>query len=187
MRFKHTNIRTSLAFDCTLQCNQCTATKKAGGRCKNRVCIGTTVCHVHRKELGVKVKKSTLPNAGKGLFATKTFNKNSVIGEYSGENVSEAEIGRRYGKSKHDNVPYGLGANNAKGRVLDSACRRSVMSLANSGRSRMQSNAKFSDRIKPNGTINVRATKKIKAGAEIKIWYGTDYWRTTKNSRHSTK
>ena len=119
MRFKHTNLRTSLAFDCELQCNQCTATKKAGGRCKNRVCIGTSVCHVHRKELEVKVKKSTIPNAGKGLFATKTFNQNSVIGEYTGENVSEAEIGRRYLVNQNTTMSHtGLGRTMPKAGYL---------------------------------------------------------------------
>ncbi len=31
------------------------------------------------------VKKSSLPNAGKGLFANKDFDKNEIIGEYKGK------------------------------------------------------------------------------------------------------
>jgi hypothetical protein len=61
------------------------------------------------------------------------------------------------------------------------------MSIANSGRQRKGNNAKFSQQMKPNGTINVRATKTIKAGDEILIWYGKDYWKTAKWSKHKTK
>jgi hypothetical protein len=187
MRFEHTNTRTNLKFDCKLNCTRCTATTSKGTRCKRRVCVGVAVCHSHRKSLGVKVKQSNIANAGKGLFATKTFKKNAVIGSYSGENVSQAEINRRYGNSKRDNAPYALGASNANGRVLDSACSRSIMSIANSGRQRSRNNAKFSHKMKQDGTINVRATKKIEAGDEIMIWYGKDYWKSAKYSRHKTK
>jgi hypothetical protein len=187
MRFEHTNLRNALEFKCKLKCTQCTGTTSKGSRCKNKVCVGVAVCHLHRKALGLKVKKSNIPNSGKGLFATKDFKKNVVIGSYGGENVSKAEINRRYGNSKKDNAPYALSAYNAKGRVLDSACRRSLMSIANSGRQRKGNNAKFSQQMKPNGTINVRATKTIKAGDEILIWYGKDYWKTAKWSKHKTK
>ena len=119
--------------------------------------------------------KSDIPDAGKGLFATKAFQTNKVIGAYAGENVSQATINSRYGNSKRDNAPYALSANNLQGRVLDAACRRSLMSVANSGRNRTQSNAKYSSVMKQDGTINVRATKRIKEGDEIPIWYGKDY------------
>ena len=187
MRFQHTNLRTGIDFECQLQCGRCTGTTARGTRCRNRVCIGVPTCHQHRKALGLKVKQSTIPNAGKGLFATKDFKKNKVISSYGGNIISKAELDRRYGGGNNDNAPYSLSARNAPNRILDSACRRSLMSLANSKRQTNRNNAKFSERLKGDGTINVRTTKRVRVGDEIFIDYGKGYWKGTQWSRHTTK
>ena len=187
MRFKNKNLRTGLDFQCQLECNRCTATTSKGTRCKNRVCIGVPTCHAHRKDAGLKVKRSTIPNAGKGLFATKQFKKGKPIGAYAGENISVAENNRRYGADDLDNAPYSLSARNMPGRILDSACSRSLMSLANSKRERKRNNAKFSQHMKGDGTINVISTKRIKDGDEIFIDYGKGYWKGAQWSLHATK
>ena len=187
MRFKNTNIRKGIEFECQLDCNRCTATTAKGTQCKNRVCIGVPTCHAHRKDIGLKVKKSTIPNAGKGLFATKKFKKKKTIGSYAGENISVAENNRRYGGGERDNAPYALSARNAPGRILDSACSRSLLSLANSKRQRKRNNAKFSSHMKGDGTINVISTKRIKEGDEIFIDYGKGYWKGAQWSLHATK
>src|SRR6218665_53840 len=43
------------------------------------------------------VKKSTLPNAGKGLFTKRDIKKGERIVEYIGEIITEAELDRRAG------------------------------------------------------------------------------------------
>lgn len=169
-------------FSCQLQCNRCTANNKSGSRCKNRVCIGTTVCHAHRKQLGLRVKKSTIPDAGKGLFATRKFKKNEIIGQYGGEVISGAEVTDRYSAGT---APYTLkiGAN----RYVDSACKRTLMSTANSKKVRSHNNAKFSTVPTANNNINVRATKTIQPGSEIYVFYGDGYWNTVADTNHTTK
>jgi len=174
MRFTFTGKQ----FSCQLQCTQCTATTKSGQRCKRRVCIGAPVCSSHRKDF--VIKKSGIPGAGKGLFAKRDFKKNEVLGEYYGEELSAKQLTERYGQST---APYALLAG---GKIIDSACKRSLMSVANAKKNLEQANAKFSNNINANGRVNVRAKKKIKAGKEVFVHYGSDYWKYN-DGRYKTK
>jgi len=164
MRFTYTGKR----FSCQLQCTQCTATTKSGQRCKRRVCVGQPKCSQHRDFV---IKKSGIPNAGMGLFAKREFKKNEVIGEYYGEQVNASQLKSRYGQST---APYAL---QAGGVIFDAACKRSLMSVANARKNFSQANAKFSNSLNANGRVNVRAKKKIKAGKEVFVHYGSDYWK----------
>ena len=147
---------------------------------QRRVCIGTKKCFTHRRrDEGLLVKRSNLAGAGKGLFATK-------IGSYRGEVISKAQLNNRYGQGQNANAPYALSARNTQ-RILDAGCERGILSIANSGRTRAQCNARYSEQMKQDRTINVFATKRINAGDEILIWYGPGYWASAGNSRHTTK
>ena len=85
MKFKSQNTKTGTQFQCNIQCGRCVAINKNGTRCKRRVCMGRKVCHTHRKSgVGLEVKNSNIPNAGKVLFAAREFIKDSVIGVYAG-------------------------------------------------------------------------------------------------------
>lgn len=144
---------------------------------------------MHRKSLnlGVKVGNSRIPNAGKGLFATKVFKEKETIGYYDGHDTTQAQLDNRYGVDS--TAPYVIKGKD--GIYLDSACLRSLMSVANSGTSRvgriLPSNAAFSSKAKRDGTVRVRATKRINVDDEILIWYGEAYFRGMPFSRHSTK
>ena len=187
VKFKNTNTNTGRTFECTLTCTQCTARTATGSRCRRRVCIGTKNCFTHRRrDEGLMVKRSNIAKAGKGLFATKTFRKNDKIGSYRGEVISRAQLNNRYGQGEDANAPYALSARNSQ-RLLDAGCERGLLSIANSGRTRAQCNARYSEQMKQDRTINVFATKRINAGDEILIWYGPGYWASAGNSRHTTK
>jgi hypothetical protein len=131
------------------------------------------------------VKRSNIVGAGKGLFASKIFRKNDKIGSYRGEVISRAQLNNRSGQGEDANAPYALSARNTQ-RILDAGCERGLLSIANSGRTRAQCNARYSEQMQ-NRTINVFATKRISAGDEILIWYGSGYWASAGNSRHTTK
>ena len=164
-------------FRCPLQCAQCTAITSKGTRCKRKVCIGKPECSLHRKDL--QIKKSTIPNAGKGLFAKRDFKKNEVIGKYTGERVTAKQLQDRCGYST---APYGLQVGN---RIFDSACDRGIMSLANAKREMANANAKIVNKGTDSGA-NVRATKSIKKGDEIYVHYGSTYWKYL-DGTYSTK
>jgi hypothetical protein len=185
MKFKSENSKTGTTFQCKVQCGRCVARNKNGTRCKRNVCTGRKVCHTHRKvDVGLEVKTSNIPNAGKGLFAAREFKKDSVIGVYAGEVLTLAQHSARHGANKHDHGPYSIQVGN---RIVDAACRRGLMSLANGSKSMARANARFVDNIRPSGGINVKATKRIRSGQEIIVYYGADYFKSAKYHTHTTK
>ena len=86
MKFKSDNTKIGTKFNCKVQCGRCVARKKDSNRCKRNICTGRKVCHTHQKaDVGLELKKSNIPNAGKGLFAALEFKKDGVIGVNAGE------------------------------------------------------------------------------------------------------
>jgi hypothetical protein len=187
MRFTNENLLTGEVFQCRLQCNQCGAQTRSGRPCRNRVCVGTPTCHQHRAN--ARVGPSLIPGAGKGLFAKRDYAVGDLIGVYTGEVVSYDVIDNRYGGGNNTNAPYAVHTNIRSnrypaGRAIDSACRRGLMSLANSSNNRRDANARFAYH---RGVMRVRAARPINRGDEILIYYGAAYRRTMGNSIHTTK
>jgi SET domain-containing protein len=78
-------------------CNRCKADRNVGGRCTRTTCKYGPFCWQHTKILrGVVVKKSTLKNAGLGLFALKSFRKGKKIIEYTGKLRRSADVERKW-------------------------------------------------------------------------------------------
>ena len=187
MKFTSANTKTGFRMSCQLKCVRCTATTAKGARCRNKVCIGVDTCHAHRtKTLGLAVKKSKIPNAGKGLFATRDFKQNEVIGKYTGDILTRQENNERHGQHpKHDLNAYGVGITSAK-KVVDASCNRGLMSLANGSANKASANARYMDKLMQ-GKVNVRATKKIRKGQEIIVHYGAGYFTASKYHKHKTR
>jgi len=177
-------------WSCPLTCGQCTHTRDNGLRCKNRVCFGSPVCWLHNaKKYGVKIKQSTIPGAGKGLFATRNIPRDSWICPYSGEATTMDCIHQRYpgdataayAEQVHKNLAY------------DCACSRGIGSLSNAhfnpnGTVSAERNHNSFSRYRPKGNgvpgVWLKSTKVIKEGQEIFNWYGNGGYRLQDN--HST-
>jgi SET domain-containing protein len=121
----------------------------------------------------LRIKESTIPGIGKGLFALDKraagnailFRRGEKIIVYDGEVVTQAQLQRRYGNFT---APYAI----SQGKFAeDSACRRGAGSLSNHA---INTNARlaFSRRTKKFMLI---ATKPIRNGAEIFCSYGRAY------------
>ena len=172
-------------FQCHLHCDQCAYTALSGARCRRRVCFGTPVCWQHTvKEFGIKSKGSTLPNAGRGLFAVKDFQRWDWICPYVGEAVTDQCLTLRYGPGT---APYAVDADNG---ALDSACLRGIGSLANglftvNGNSRAERFHNAHIWYNPaDRQVWLRAIRRIRAGDEVFVYYGNQYQLT--NNTHST-
>lgn len=182
------------SFSCQLQCNQCTAHTESGSRCKLRVCVGVPYCWIHNRSIKhLAIKKSTIQNAGKGIFAIRTktkgltqqqkrkpiFKKNQVITKYEGETKTMQELNERYGENY--TAPYTLGYRiNGEDIYIDGACKRGVGTIANN-KPMSRANAKFS------GGGNVTAMKPIYDGQEIFVSYGPGYQLNQPGVTSSTK
>lgn len=121
------------------------------------------------------IKKSKLPNAGKGLFTTKTIRKDSKIIEYRGEIIGYKEYRRRARKEQDHYLFYlrrelcidALHTPQYKARYAnDAAGITKVKGLKNNSEYMI-----FGDKC------FIVASRDIKAGEEIFVDYTNSYWK----------
>lgn len=154
------------------------------------VCIGLPYCWQHSEiKLRLRIADSTIPNAGKGLFAhdpsaakgKPVFRKGDIIVSYTGEKVSRKDFNRRY--PGDITAAYALAHRNGTG--IDSACKRGIASLANAG-TQKTANSQYA---LLDGKYYVECTRDIRHGQEILVDYGSDYrfHDTIHTTRYSVK
>ncbi len=152
---------------------QCAYTGKKG-RCETMTTTTHPYCDKHTKKvLHVSVKKSTIPGAGKRLFAEKDFKKGENIIQYSGEVLSVDEYDKRY--SDDAMGAYGITLNDHQ--VIDAA--KTSSSVARyacdfNGSGRKGPNAQYESDDKE---VWIVALRKIKKGEEIFTDYGDEMQR----------
>jgi len=175
-----------LTFRCTLNSTQCTGHAKSGLRCKRKCIIGFEYCFSHlASELRLKIKDSTVPEAGKGLFVSdKTkepdeivFRPGDTICEYKGQLIDNDTRIERYG---NHTAPYAVQMN--ANQSINSACKRGVGSLGNTNTGRNNSSFSIDTR---NKKVKVKATRNIRNNQEIFIAYGHSY-RFDEDTHHAT-
>lgn len=126
------------------------------------------------------VKESTIPNSGLGLFTETDIKKGELVTEYEGDILTMKEVRERYG-DRIQTAPY----------LYFVSYKKCVDALYN-----IESFARYANDangfVAPEGTKNnseftnirgvpyIKATKNIKAGSEILVDYGGDYWKIKK-------
>lgn len=122
-----------------------------------------------------EVKKSQIPGAGKGLYTKVDFKKGERIIEYLGEIITEAELDRRAEKDI-----FGYAFFVSKRKCIDAYYTPEALA-------RYANDAKGLTRIKElknncsyaiwknRGWIETE--RNIKAGEEIFVSYGAEYWK----------
>ena len=119
------------------------------------------------------IKKSTIPNSGKGLFTRKFIPKGTRIVEYKGKVTPWKEVKDEDGKNGYifyvnrNHVINALPAKKAIARYANDA--RGLVKIKG-----VTNNADYiTDGLK----AFIEARKDIPAGAEILVDYGKDYWK----------
>ena len=124
------------------------------------------------------IKKSKIPNAGKGLFTKKPIAKGTRIIEYTGRRTKWKDVKDEDGKNGYifyinrnhviDALPttkaYARYANDARGLVR-------IKGLLNN-----------SDYIVDGLKAYIESKKDIPAGGEILVDYGKDYWKVIRQN-----
>jgi len=120
------------------------------------------------------VKKSQLPNAGKGLYTRKPIKKGEKIIEYKGEIIDWKEYNKRVAEDKDGYLFF--------------VSRKHCIDAYNTPehKARYANDARGLARIKGltnnsvykvfKGKCFIVSTKEIKAGGEIFVDYTKDYW-----------
>ncbi len=131
----------------------------------------------------LKIKKSTLPNAGKGLFTTIDIHKGTIICEYKGKIQKWEEVKHEDGHNGYlmlinrNTVINALNAKRTFGRYANDA--RGIVKVTG-----LRNNAEYSYLGKK---CFIEASRNIKAGEEIFVYYGAEYWRLIRKIRKMTK
>jgi SET domain-containing protein len=118
----------------------------------------------------LKVKKSTIKQAGKGLFAAKDIPKGTKLGYYAGVYMNE----RGYDKLNNQDYVWEV----SRDKYVDAKpCPRATLRYINSKMPKKGTKRSFN--VEPytyKGKLWYRTTKPIKAGDELFIDYGEYYW-----------
>lgn len=152
---------------------QCSGTTKSKERCKKRTTTDHK-CWIHAsKEDGVRVKKSNIPQAGKGLFAEKDFKKEEKVTDYCGERLTKQQLDQRYDEDETAQYAVQMGNNyfidarkstDCFGRYINSPLR-----------TKFKGNVRFATRPGQSGKVSIKATRNIKKGSELYLPYGRAY------------
>lgn len=161
----------------TRECVRCAGRKRDGGRCSRRTCLYSKYCFQHaQKKKHLSIKNSTIPRAGKGLFAAADLPRGTRI-PYKGEMMTRQQVDERYpGDELGEYVLcFGRGRNQ---RCVDARSTQSGLGrYANDNRgTRYRANARFQDPGRRERWPQIVLTRAVRKGEEIFVAYGGDYW-----------
>src|SRR5688500_19512156 len=124
------------------------------------------------------IKKSTIPNAGQGLFNKKASPKRTSIIEYTGKRSTWKEVKDEDGKNGY--IFY-INRNN----VIDGKPNKKAFArYANDARglTRIKGLLNNSDYVVDGLKAYIESKKDIPAGGEILVDYGKDYWKVIREN-----
>ena len=132
-------------------------------------------------EKNLKIKRSTLPGAGKGLFTTKFIPKGTRIVEYKGKISSWKE-------ADHQNGGNGYIYYVKRYHVIDALPRpKALARYANDaqGMIKVKGITNNSDYVEDGLKVYIESKKDIPANSEIFVGYGKEYWDVIKAFKKS--
>ncbi len=124
------------------------------------------------------VKRSTIPQAGKGLFTKISIPKDTLIVEYKGKISSWKD-------ANHDNGMNGYIYYINRKHVIDAKNYiKALARYANDGKGPygVKGVKNNSDYVKQDDKVYIKSTKDISAGSEILVGYGKEYWDVIKKN-----
>lgn len=127
-------------------------------------------------EKQLKIRRSTLPGAGKGLFTTKPIPKGTRIVEYKGKISSWKDADTRDGGNGY--IYYVK-----RYHVIDALPRpKAIARYANDaqGLIRIKGVSNNSDYVEDGLKVYIESKKDIPANSEIFVGYGKEYWDVIK-------
>jgi SET domain-containing protein len=129
------------------------------------------------------VKRSTIPDSGKGLFTKKLIPKGTKIVEYKGKITTWKDADHRDGANGY--IYY-----IKRTHVLDALPRKSALArFANDARglTRINGITNNSEYVEDGLRVYISSKKDIPANSEILVGYGKEYWDIIReNIRNAT-
>lgn len=125
------------------------------------------------------VKKSVLPNSGKGLFTKAFIPKGTYIVEYTGKVTTWKDVDHEDGNNGYI---YYLNRNH----VINASKYKSALArYANDARGLTRIKGVLNNSVyeEDNKKVYIKAIKNIEPGQEILVSYGKEYWDIIKKNR----
>jgi hypothetical protein len=120
--------------------------------------------------MGIRVKKSTIPKAGEGLFAAADFGKEVDVCDYRGKIMTEAEVDRKYPTMDTASYVLKLGKDRYVDATKPTSCfGRYACSTTGSGK---KPNCRYKTSYRYPNMAKITATRKVKKGEEFLASYG---------------
>jgi hypothetical protein len=128
------------------------------------------------------VENSSIPGAGNGLFTSADIEKGQLIVEYTGEITTWENV-------RHDSSNMYIYFVSEDHVINAKDFPDAIARYANDahGITRVQGIYNNSRFVNIDGTIYIKATKLIRAGSEILVEYGKEYWKTIKKNKELAK
>ncbi len=122
------------------------------------------------------IKESTIPGAGKGLFTDTEIQRGEIVTEYTGDIRTWKECQKRFDEDEKKGAYfYYINRNYVIDAYedVDSLARYANDAAGPSGIKGITNNCVYEERGKRVFIVSIR---KIKAGAEVLVTYGAQYW-----------
>lgn len=155
--------------------------------CRTLVSIGGPYCTSHRRSvMGLEIRQSQaldrLGISADGVYTTRDRAVDEVVATYTGERLDEKQLQDIYcGGGNHGTYVYALtdATTAVDNTFCDSHRFRCVAAMINDRRGTgLKSNVYFhqddSDTSRP---MQIRTQRRLKAGEELLLSYGSSYWR----------
>ena len=128
----------------------------------------------HFRDDYIEIKKSNIPGAGKGVFATKLIPKGSVMGYYKGKLYTQEQ----YEKLNNKDYIFELKFRNQPNFYIDASNSKysNWTRYVNGARKKSQKDMINTDTYQQCFNIYFEAIKDIHPGEELIISYGRHYW-----------
>lgn len=128
----------------------------------------------HFRDDYIEIKKSSIPGAGKGVFATKLIPKGSVMGYYKGKLHTQDE----YDHLNNKDYIFELKFRNQPNFYIDASSPKysNWTRYVNGARKKSQKNMINTDTYQQCFNIYFEALRDIQPGEELIISYGHHYW-----------
>ena len=131
-----------------------------------------------KKYSRVKVAKSTIPNAGKGIFAARNYDKDEFVTYYSGKVTHYKPYDCTYVVKLRDRSRGKLALYVDGEYPLKKTHVGHIINHYPAGKN-VELTWDSSKKRNPQRWIEFRTTRKVKKGEEFFWDYGEDYWRTS--------
>ena len=126
-------------------------------------------------EQELRIKRSLIPGAGKGVFTKVDIDKDEIITEFTGEKVSHTMGVARFILKQSHSILY-LNNTYSLDSYADKDCLATFINDAK-GLKRIPYKRNNVLLVRERGRLFVIAKRKITAGEELYMSYGSGYWR----------